>query len=78
MAAIIAWLVVMMLQTAGTDPSAVLESAYSDRDLDLDITPESEAWARAPRVVAIRARAGKMIEGRQSLRRVESKAGSDS
>jgi hypothetical protein len=64
MATFVAWLFVVSLQTAGADPAAVLESAYSEREIGLDTDPASAAWAGAPRVLAIRDRAGQPIAGR--------------
>jgi hypothetical protein len=64
MAALIAWLFFASLQAVGADPTAVLESAYSERDIGLDTDPTSDAWATAPRVHAVRDKAGQPIAGR--------------
>jgi hypothetical protein len=42
---------------------AVLESAYSPRELDLEPDPRREEWRSAPRVVADRDKAGEPIPG---------------
>jgi hypothetical protein len=64
MVSVVAWLFVVGLQAGAADPSAVLESAYSAREIGLDTDPASDAWATAPRVLAIRDRAGQPIAGR--------------
>lgn len=64
MAALVVWLFVMSIQAGDVDPAAVLESAYSEREIGLDTDPASGAWAGAPRVLAIRDRAGQPIGGR--------------
>jgi hypothetical protein len=45
-----------------SDP-AVLESAYSPRELDLEPDPQREEWRNAPRVVVDRDKAGQPIPG---------------
>jgi hypothetical protein len=47
---------------AVSDP-AVLESAYSPKELELNPDPTTEDWRDAPRVVANRDKAGQSIEG---------------
>src|SRR2546423_3496670 len=42
----------LFLLAAAVDVSAVLESAYSPRDFDLNADPNSKEWAKAPRVTA--------------------------
>jgi len=46
-----------------SDSTAVLESAFSARDIPLDPNPTREAWADAPRVFARVDRAGQPIPG---------------
>jgi hypothetical protein len=48
---------------AAVDVSAVIESAYSKHDFDLNPDPNSQEWARAPRVVAGRDYLGQPIAG---------------
>src|SRR5437899_710996 len=43
--------------------AAVLESAYSPRELDLEPDPQREEWRNAPRVVVGRDKAGQPIPG---------------
>jgi hypothetical protein len=64
MSAIATWVFLMSVQAAGADPTAVLETAYSEHEIGLDTDPASAAWAAAPRVLAIRDRAGQPIAGR--------------
>ena len=45
------------------DVAAVLESAYSPRDFDLDPDPARDEWANAPRVIADRDYLGRPIPG---------------
>ena len=45
------------------DASAVLESAWSPRDFELRLDPESEEWREAPRVTASRNYVGEPIAG---------------
>jgi hypothetical protein len=66
MVALVFWLFLMSLQTGNADPTAVLESAYSDRDIGLDTDPAGDIWANASRVLLIRDRAGQPIGGRQT------------
>jgi hypothetical protein len=47
----------------GADPSAVLESAFSGRELDLAADPARSDWANAPRVTADRNYLGEPIPG---------------
>lgn len=47
---------------AVSDP-AVLESAYSPKELELNPDPKIEAWRDAPRVIANRDKAGQPLEG---------------
>jgi hypothetical protein len=51
------------LAAAVSDPAAVLESAYSARDIPLDPNPTREEWADAPRVFARVDRAGQPVPG---------------
>jgi hypothetical protein len=48
---------------AKVDVSAVLESAYAQRDFDLNPDPNSPQWAKAPRVTAGRDYLGQSIAG---------------
>lgn len=63
MRALVAGLVLGAHLAAGADASAVLESAYSTRDVGLDPDPDSEAWSNAPRVVADRDKSGEPVAG---------------
>jgi len=56
-------LISLLLFFAAVDASAVLESAYSPRDFDLNPDPNSQEWAKAPRVVAGRDYFGQPIAG---------------
>ena len=49
MSALATWVFLMSVQAAGTDPTAVFESAYAEREIGLDTDPASDAWAAAPR-----------------------------
>jgi hypothetical protein len=46
-----------------SDPSAVFESAYSDREFDLSADPARPEWASAPRIVAGKAYDGTAVSG---------------
>jgi hypothetical protein len=46
-----------------TDASAVIESAWSPRDVGLNLDPDSEEWREAPRVIASRNYVGEPIAG---------------
>src|SRR5262245_33784879 len=59
---LIAALIALML-IQSVDTTAVLESAYSPRDLALNAEPASDEWADAPRVVASRNYLGEPIPG---------------
>jgi hypothetical protein len=48
---------------AVSDPAAVLESAFSARDIPLDPNPARGEWADAPRVFARLDRAGQLVPG---------------
>ena len=64
MPALVTVLVCLVLSAAAvSDPAAVLESAFSDRDIPLDPNPAREEWADAPRVFARVDRAGQPIPG---------------
>ena len=64
MPAVVTVLVCLVLSAAAlSDPAAVLESAFSARDIPLDPDPTREEWADAPRVVARVDRAGQPIPG---------------
>jgi hypothetical protein len=61
--ALFAVVAVLVLAAATSDPSAVLESAYSPREIALDPDPASRDWVDAPRVQARVDRAGQPIPG---------------
>ena len=64
MPALVTVLVYLVLSAAAvSDPAAVLESAFSARDIPLDPNPTREVWADAPRVFARVDRAGQPIPG---------------
>ena len=64
MPALVTVLVCLVLSAAAvSDPAAVLESAFSARDIPLDPNPTREEWADAPRVFAKFDRAGQPIPG---------------
>ena len=64
MPALVAVLVCLVLSAAAvSDPAAVLESAFSARDIPLDPNPTRKEWADAPRVFARLDRAGQPIPG---------------
>jgi hypothetical protein len=54
-------LAIIDLDALGND--AVLESAYSPQEIDLDPDPRREEWRNAPRVMASRDKAGQLIPG---------------
>ena len=56
-------LISLFLFFAAVDASAVLESAFSPRDFDLNPDPKSQEWAKAPRVTAGRDYFGQPIAG---------------
>ena len=53
----------LLLFAAAVDHSAVLESAYSSSDFDLNPDPNSREWAKAPRVLVNRNYLGEPIPG---------------
>ena len=53
----------LLLFAAAVDQSAVLESAYSSSDFDLNPDPNSREWAKAPRVLVNRNYLGEPIPG---------------
>jgi hypothetical protein len=63
MAAVAAWLVVVVLVFATAGTPRVLESAYAARDPGLSTDPAGEAWGTAPRVLAGRDRMGDPVPG---------------
>jgi hypothetical protein len=54
---------VAMIDLDALGDAAVIESAYSPKELDLDPDPQREEWRDAPRVVADRDKAGQPIPG---------------
>ncbi|SRR6266545_1261304 len=59
----IVWLFSLAVVISHQDPTAVIESAYSEREIDLNTDPNSEAWGTAPRVLANHDKAGEPIAG---------------
>jgi hypothetical protein len=55
--------IILALAAAQASDSAVLESAYSERDFELTLDPGSDAWSKAPRVLAGRDKTGEPIVG---------------
>src|SRR4051794_2872991 len=53
----------LFLFAAAVDTSAVIQSAYSARDFELNLDPKSSEWAKAPRVTASRDFLGQPIAG---------------
>ena len=46
-----------------SDPSAVFESAFSDREFELSADPTRPEWANAPRIVAGKSYDGSQVQG---------------
>jgi hypothetical protein len=64
MPAFVTLLVCLVLSVAAvSDPAAVLESAFSARDIPLDPNPAREEWTDAPRVFVRLDRAGQPVPG---------------
>ena len=63
MRSLIALFLFLAVLATQMDVAAVLESAYSPRDFDLNPDPAQDEWAAAPRVVAGRDYLGRAIPG---------------